>query len=293
MYDTTNITVVGNALNTPEWRRFERTNALVANFKIASTSRRFDKQNNRWIDGDNLRVRVNCWRRLAEGVVASVKVGDPVVVTGRLFTRDWTTEDGQRRSTYELEAVAVGHDLSRGVAAFRRGRINVNTTVVEDAETDKHVKGEPTEVASEENARSEAVAASLGEELRATNGSEFPQTGVDAPVNSGPVTLDNLKETVADEMGPDLAQLIATAQQKLGTTTLDPEQGDGDDEGADRGPGRDADDGADDRPAVLTASVGRIESVGMSEPPDREERASGAAEPVRTRRGRSRVGANA
>jgi single-strand DNA-binding protein len=91
MYDTT-VTVVGNALNTPEYRRVERTNALVANFKVASTARRYDKNNNRWTDGDSLRVRVNCWRRLAEGVVASIKVGDPVVVHGRLYTREWTHE---------------------------------------------------------------------------------------------------------------------------------------------------------------------------------------------------------
>ena len=151
MYDTT-ISVVGNALTTPEWRRFERTNALVANFKIASTSRRFDKNNNRWIDGDSLRLRVTCWRRLAEGVVASIKVGDPVVVTGRLYTREWTTEEGQRRTAYELEAMSVGHDLARGVGVFRRGRANVNTTVVEDAETDRHINGEVTEPAPEENA---------------------------------------------------------------------------------------------------------------------------------------------
>jgi single-strand DNA-binding protein len=294
MYDTTNITVVGNALNTPEWRRFERTNALVANFKIASTSRRFDKQNNRWIDGDNLRVRVNCWRRLAEGVVASVKVGDPVVVTGRLFTRDWTTEDGQRRSTYELEAVTVGHDLSRGVAAFRRGRINVNTTVVEDAETDRHVKGELTEAAPEENARSEAVAASLGEEFRVTNGTEFPHTGFDGPVNSGRVSLDDLKDVVADEMGPDLARAIATAQQKLGTTTLDPGPADG---GVDGGDG--VDDGLDDQAAVLNASAGLSDSLVPTPPPVRAEaagrieRTGDAAEPARNRRGRSRVGASA
>jgi single stranded DNA-binding protein len=230
--DIANITVVGNALNTPEWRRFERTNALVANFKIASTARRFDRANGRWIDGDNLRVRVNCWRRLAEGVVASVKVGDPVIVTGRMYTRDWTTEDGQRRSTYELEATTVGHDLSRGVAAFQRGRINVNTTVVEDAETDKHVQGEPTSAAPEANARSEALAVGLGEELRATVDGDPSNLGYDGPVNAERVALEDLNATIAGEMKGNLNQLIVEAQRKLGPASpSDPSEADGDGDG--------------------------------------------------------------
>lgn len=270
MYDNSTITVVGNALTAPEWRRFERTNALVANFKIASTARRFDKQNNRWIDGDNLRVRVNCWRRLAEGVVASVRVGDPVVVTGRMYTRDWTTEDGQRRSTYELEAATVGHDLSRGIAAFKRGRLNINTTVVEDAETDKHVKGEPTEAAPEENARSEALAVSLSDELRASGGTDFPAVGFDGPVNAERVSMENLKDVVADEMKADLAQMIALAEEKLGTTTtLDP---------ADPPPA----DGGDDE----AAGAGEAASAGSTG-------STGSGEPGRGRRSRSRVGASA
>jgi single-strand DNA-binding protein len=217
MYDT-NVTIVGNALTRPEWRRFERTNALVANFKVASTSRRFDKQNNRWIDGDNLRVRVNCWRRLAEGVVASIRVGDPVIVTGRMYTRDWTTESGERRSAYELEAAAVGHDLSRGIAAFKRGRINVSTSVVEDAEADKHVKGEPTEAAPEEDARSEAIAVGLNGELRTSNGSEFPNPslGFDGPINAERISLDDLGNMASAEMGAEVDLVIARAEETLG-----------------------------------------------------------------------------
>jgi single-strand DNA-binding protein len=217
MYDT-NIVVVGNALTVPEWRRFERTNALVANFKIASTSRRYDKSNSRWTDGDSLRLRVTCWRRLAEGVVASVKVGDPVVVTGRLYTREWTTEDGQRRTAYELEAVSVGHDLARGVGAFRRGRINLNTTVVEDAETDKHVNGEPTEAAPEENRRSEALAANLGAGINAGLDEEgIPTVGFDGPVNREPIgSIADLGTVLTSELADELDETVERAVSRFG-----------------------------------------------------------------------------
>ncbi|MFI6266216.1 single-stranded DNA-binding protein [Micromonospora sp. NPDC051006] len=144
MFDTY-VTIVGNVLTTPEWRRTTQSNTLVANFKVASTARRLDRDSGRWVDGNSLRVRVNCWRKLAEGVAASVMVGDPVVVCGRLYTRDWTDDAGNHRTLYELEAVAVGHDLSRGRARFLRNRPSMTTSTVEDAEAESRVHGEPTE----------------------------------------------------------------------------------------------------------------------------------------------------
>ncbi|WCN80428.1 single-stranded DNA-binding protein [Micromonospora sp. LH3U1] len=144
MFDTY-VTIVGNVLTTPEWRRTTQSNTLVANFKVASTARRLDRDSGRWVDGNSLRVRVNCWRKLAEGVAASVMVGDPVVVCGRLYTRDWTDDAGNHRTLYELEAVAVGHDLSRGRARFLRNRPSMTTSTVEDSEAESRVRGEPTE----------------------------------------------------------------------------------------------------------------------------------------------------
>ncbi|MET8121766.1 single-stranded DNA-binding protein [Micromonospora sp. NPDC005189] len=144
MFDTY-VTIVGNVLTAPEWRRTTQSNTLVANFKVASTARRLDRESGRWVDGNSLRVRVNCWRKLAEGVAASVMVGDPVVVCGRLYTRDWTDDAGNHRTLYELEAVAVGHDLSRGRARFLRNRPSMTTSTVEDAEAESRVHGEPTE----------------------------------------------------------------------------------------------------------------------------------------------------
>ncbi|WP_433529582.1 single-stranded DNA-binding protein [Micromonospora sp. CA-263727] len=144
MFDTY-VTIVGNVLTAPEWRRTAQSNTLVANFKVASTARRLDRDSGRWVDGNSLRVRVNCWRKLAEGVAASVALGDPVVVCGRLYTRDWTDDAGNHRTLYELEAVAVGHDLSRGRGRFLRNRPSLTTSAVSDDEAEQRVHGEPTE----------------------------------------------------------------------------------------------------------------------------------------------------
>ncbi|MEU7906652.1 single-stranded DNA-binding protein [Actinoplanes sp. NPDC049118] len=147
----TNVVVVGNVLTAPEWRRTASTNALVANFRVASTARRMDRESGRWVDGNQFRVRVNCWRRLAEGVASSVTVGDPVVVAGRLFTRDWTDADGNLRTTYEMEAVSVGHDLARGRGRFLRNK-PAATSTVETAEAEGQIRGESAALVSEEEA---------------------------------------------------------------------------------------------------------------------------------------------
>jgi single-strand DNA-binding protein len=151
MFDTY-ITIVGTVLNKPDWRRTTNTNALVASFRIASNSRRYDKNTESWVDGPSLRVRVNCWRRLAEGVSASIDVGDPVVVHGRMYTRDWKTDKGELRTSYELEAVVVGHDLSRGRAAFERIKSNTVTSTIEDDEEASRIGGEPSVSVPELNA---------------------------------------------------------------------------------------------------------------------------------------------
>ena len=145
MFDT-NIVIVGNVLTTPEWRKTSNSGHLVTNFRIASTSRRLDRETGRWIDGNSLRVRVVCWRKLAEGIAASLTVGDPVVVTGKLYTRDWIDGDNNPRTSYEMEAVAVGHDLARGRGRFYRNRANATSVV----ESDGEVRGETADLVSEE-----------------------------------------------------------------------------------------------------------------------------------------------
>jgi single-strand DNA-binding protein len=150
MYDTY-VTLVGNLLTAPEWRRTTNTGSLVAHFRVASTARRMDRASGKWVDGNSLRVRVTCWRKLAEGAASSLMTGDPVIVVGRMYTRDWTDGEGQHRTLYELEAVAVGHDLSRGRARFVRNRPGA-TSAIEDAEAEAVVNGEPTEPVPDDEA---------------------------------------------------------------------------------------------------------------------------------------------
>lgn len=114
----TTITVVGNLTEDPVLRHTTQGVELLT-LRLASNSRRWDRDSGEWVDGESLFLRATCWRQLAQNAAESLRRGDPVVVSGRLYTRQFEVE-GERRSIMELEATAIGHDLARGVTSFRR-----------------------------------------------------------------------------------------------------------------------------------------------------------------------------
>jgi single-strand DNA-binding protein len=121
MFDTY-LTVVGVVITNLDRRRVESTGTTVVNFRMASTSRRFDRESDTWTDRETLFLRVTCWRQLGENAYQSIYKGDPVVVSGRVYSRSFTAADGAKRWTYEMDASSVGHDLSRGVSSFVRNQ---------------------------------------------------------------------------------------------------------------------------------------------------------------------------
>lgn len=131
MFETM-LTVVGNVISEPVLREVPGGHR-VTSFRLLSTARRFDKTASEWVDGDRVFATVNCWKRLAEGVCATIRKGDPVVVTGRLRTREYEVGD-QRRTTTEIEANALGLDLARAVAVAPRDTLGPAGMGVEAAE---------------------------------------------------------------------------------------------------------------------------------------------------------------
>ncbi|MGW7430220.1 single-stranded DNA-binding protein [Streptomyces sp. NPDC054861] len=116
MNDTT-VTLVGNVATGVEYR--DTATGGVARFRFAVTARRWDRERGAWADGHTSFYTVFAWRALGVNLAASVSVGEPLVVHGRLKVRE-EERDGQRKTFVDIDAVAVGHDLSRGTAAFRR-----------------------------------------------------------------------------------------------------------------------------------------------------------------------------
>ena len=110
MAGETTITVIGNLVDDPELR-FTPSGAPVANFRIASTPRTFDRQSNEWKDGDTLFLSCAVWRQAAENVAESLQRGMRVIVQGRLKSRQYETREGEKRTVFEIDVEEVGPSL--------------------------------------------------------------------------------------------------------------------------------------------------------------------------------------
>ncbi|MCK9876309.1 single-stranded DNA-binding protein [Frankia sp. Ag45/Mut15] len=149
MLDTT-ITVVGNLVDAPELR-VTAGGASVCSFRLASTPRRFDRAENRWVDGATLFVRVSCWRQLADNVASSLTKGDRALVFGHLRQRSFETSEGERRVSFEIDAEAVGAELTwHGARSQRLARGSTPAPApAPTAQPDDQAAGQPDDQAEE------------------------------------------------------------------------------------------------------------------------------------------------
>ena len=115
----TPITVVGNIVQDPELR-YTPSGAAVANFRIASTPRRYNSQTSQWEDGEGLFLTCNVWRQAAENVAESLTKGMRVIVNGNLRQRSYETREGEKRTVYEVEVEEVGPSLKWATAKVAR-----------------------------------------------------------------------------------------------------------------------------------------------------------------------------
>lgn len=115
----TSITVVGNLVDDPELR-YTPSNTAVANFRIASTPRFYNRDTGQWEDGEALFLTCNAWRRMAENIRESLSKGMRVVVTGRLRQRSFDDREGNRRTVFEIEVDEVGPSLKYATAQVER-----------------------------------------------------------------------------------------------------------------------------------------------------------------------------
>jgi single-strand DNA-binding protein len=115
MAGDTVITVVGNLVDDPELR-FTPSGAAVANFRIASTPRIYDRQSGEWRDGDTLFLTCSVWRQAAENVAESLQKGMRTIVQGRLKSRQYETREGEKRTVFEIDVDEVGPSLRNATA---------------------------------------------------------------------------------------------------------------------------------------------------------------------------------
>ena len=112
------IAVTGLVATTP--RHLVTQDGLpITSFRMASANRRFDRQQNKWVDGEQNWYTVTMFRQLAINAAGSISKGERVIVVGNLRVRDW--DNGERAGTsVEIEVTALGHDLTWGTATYTR-----------------------------------------------------------------------------------------------------------------------------------------------------------------------------
>lgn len=110
-------TIVGNLGDDPELR-YTPNGVAVCSLSVAVASRYL--KDGEWVDGETTWIRAQCWRELAENVAESLSKGARVIIAGKLQTRSWETEGGEKRSVLEIQAEEVGPSLRWATAAVTR-----------------------------------------------------------------------------------------------------------------------------------------------------------------------------
>ena len=95
------VILVGNLGKDPEVRYLENGTA-VANFPIATSESYKDREGNR-IDQTEWH-NIVVWRKLAEIAESYLKKGSQVYLEGKLRTRSWEDQQGNKRYTTEVVA---------------------------------------------------------------------------------------------------------------------------------------------------------------------------------------------
>jgi single-strand DNA-binding protein len=119
MLNGATVTLKGYVATEPVYRTINDTTPKVY-MRVGWSSRYQDRVTGEWRDGDSSFATVSCWRRLASNVAPSLRKGEAIVVTGRLTVREFDDKEGRHRVIVDIDADAIGHDLSRGVTHFQR-----------------------------------------------------------------------------------------------------------------------------------------------------------------------------
>jgi single-strand DNA-binding protein len=113
------VTLVGYVAQDPNIRT-TATGKQLTKVRVGTTPRYRDNETGQWRDAESSYYTITCWNKLAAHVRASLHKGDPVIVKGKLKTSTFEDKNGQLKTSVEITADTMGHDLSRGPANYMR-----------------------------------------------------------------------------------------------------------------------------------------------------------------------------
>jgi len=141
------VILIGRTTADPEVK-YTQSGVALATFRLAVDRGFKNQQGERETDF----IPITCWRRQAEIVGEYLKKGRLVAVEGRLQSRNFQTQDGQKRTAYDVVADFVqflesrgsgGGDSGSGGGGAPRGGSQRPADETEVVPDDSDVPGEP------------------------------------------------------------------------------------------------------------------------------------------------------
>lgn len=119
-----NITLVGWVASDPTFViTRDGQGPPLSTFRMGQTPRYRDRTSGEWKDGQTEWFTVRIFNDAATTVARSIKKGQPVIVEGRMRTSEWVDKEDKPRTTLQVDANVVGHDLTLGIASFNRATV--------------------------------------------------------------------------------------------------------------------------------------------------------------------------
>jgi single-strand DNA-binding protein len=113
------VSLMGFVATQPQKGR-TKTGTPALSMRVGWTPRVVDKATGEWSDLPSSFATVQCYRKIAEHAWICLRRGEPIVVRGTLRVREYTDQKGQRRSSVEIIAESIGHDISRGLSTYSK-----------------------------------------------------------------------------------------------------------------------------------------------------------------------------
>jgi single-strand DNA-binding protein len=88
--------------------------------RVAWTPRAINKATGEWADQQTSFVSVMCYRKIAENAARCLRCGDPVTLRGTVQVREYVDHAGAKRSSVDVVADSLGHDMSRGLSHYSK-----------------------------------------------------------------------------------------------------------------------------------------------------------------------------
>lgn len=120
------VTIDGRLVADPELR-FTQGGKAVCSMRVAASDSKKDDAGN-WQTTEQIFIGVSLWENEAEAAAEAFQKGDQVLVTGRIYEREYETRDGGKGKSLELKFPTV----AKKVSAPRTDRSSTRSAPADD-----------------------------------------------------------------------------------------------------------------------------------------------------------------